>query len=222
MVCHKRRLNERAFDEFLEARVEHVAGRRASLNQTAKRLALLARESRGNGLRVLHRAAILTTTKKVYASCLDHEVVHAHSAEWCGEGDARSLVLERVPCAKRRRAGKNHALRQLHHIPVVGERLVALHARELRVVASARALVAKHASKLEHTLDASNDETLEMQLRGNAKREVTSECVVVRQERPCVRTASAAVQHGRLHLQESSTFQERADCTRHLRARDER
>ena len=74
-------------------------------------------------------------------------------------------------------------LGDLHHLAVVGERLVQLHHRELGVVAGGDALVAEDAADLEHPLHAADDQPLQVQLERDAQVQLHVERVVVGDER---------------------------------------
>ena len=94
----------------------------------------------------------------------------------------------------------NHLLDEPHHVGVVGEGLVELQHRELGIVPGRHAFVAEDPGDLEHPVEAAHDQSLEVQLRGNAQVEVGVERVVVRHERAGGRAAQDRVQHRRLDL----------------------
>ena len=86
--------------------------------------------------------------------------------------------------------GRDHdRLGQLHHVVVVAERLVGLEQRELGVVPRVEALVAKHATDLEHAIHAADDQALERQLQRDPQRHLDVQRVVVGDERPRRRAA---------------------------------
>ena len=113
---------------------------------------------------------------------------------------ARARCRRRAPRARRRR----RALGELHHVVVVGERLIRLEHRELGVVAGVDALVAEHAPDLEHALEPADDEALEVQLERDAEVEVDVERVVVGDERARGRAAELVVEHRGLDLDEAA------------------
>ena len=80
-------------------------------------------------------------------------------------------------------------LGEVHHVAVVAERLVRLEHRELGVVRGVDALVAEHATDLEHAVEAADDQALQLQLQRDAQVQVDVERVVVRDERPRRRAA---------------------------------
>ena len=108
------------------------------------------------------------------------------------------------PSRAARAAVDDEALGELHHVVVVGERLVRLEHRELGVVAGVDALVAEHATDLEHALEPADDEALEVQLGRDAEVEVDVERVVVGDERPRRRAAELVVEHRGLDLDEAA------------------
>ena len=120
-----------------------------------------------------------------------------------GEVDALAAQLEHgVAVARGARRGDDEALGELHHVVVVGERLIRLEHRELGVVAGVDAFVAEHAADLEHALEPAHDEPLQVQLGRDAEVEVDVERVVMRDERARGRAAELVPEHGRLDLDE--------------------
>ena len=117
-----------------------------------------------------------------------------------GHGSARSTALAAqlehgVAVARGARRGDDEALGELHHVVVVGERLVRLEHRELGVVAGVDAFVAEHATDLEHALEPADDEPLQVQLGRDAEVEVDVERVVMRDERARGRAAELVAEH---------------------------
>ena len=94
-----------------------------------------------------------------------------------------SIAIFVVPSASVRRLGDDR-LDQVHHLVVVGERLVGLEQGELGVVAGVEALVAEDAADLEDAFHAADDEPLERQLERDPHVHVDVERVVVGDERP--------------------------------------
>ena len=86
---------------------------------------------------------------------------------------------------------------------VVGVSLVGLQQRELRVVAEIHSLVAKGPTQLEHPLDATDAQPLEVQLRGDAQIEVEVVGVDVGEERTCVGATVDLLQDRGLDLQKA-------------------
>ena len=121
--------------------------------------------------------------------------------------DERSVVrAERGPCGR-----QHHALDQVHHVVVVGEGLVGLQHRELRVVPGVDALVAEHPPDLEHPLHPAHDQALEVQLERDAQVEVDVEGVVVGDEGSRARPALYRLQHRALDLGEPAVLEVPAD-----------
>ena len=85
---------------------------------------------------------------------------------------------------------------------VVAVGLVQLEHRELRVVSGGQPLVAEDASQLEHPLEATNDEPLQVELGSDAKEQLHVERVVMGCERLGQRPAGNWMKDRRLHLDE--------------------
>ena len=93
-------------------------------------------------------------------------------------------------------------------VAVVGVRLVRLQQQELGVVAGGYALVAEHASDLEHPVEAADQQPFEVQLERDAQVEVAVQGVVVGEERARRRPAGVVLQHRRHHLHEVALLEE--------------
>ena len=153
------------------------------------------------------------------ARVLTDEVDHRGAGPRFGEVDALAAQLEHgVAVARRARRGDDEALGELHHVVVVGERLVRLEHRELGVVAGVDALVAEDAPDLEHALEPADDQSLEVQLGGDAEVEVDVERVVVGDERSRRRAAELVAEHRRLDLDEAACRRARAGSRRPRRS----
>jgi hypothetical protein len=126
------------------------------------------------------------------------------------------VALERT--VRRRRHGRgdvaDHRLDQVHHVVVVGERLVELEHRELRVVRPVDALVAEVLADLVDALEPADDQPLQVQLVGDAQVEPHVERVVMRDERPRRGAAVQRLKHGRLHLDVAALVEEAAQGSR--------
>ena len=131
-------------------------------------------------------------------ACSRIEVDHRGARPRLGEVDAlrRGSSSTVSPSRDARAAVDDEALGELHHVVVVGERLVRLEHRELGVVAGVDALVAEHATDLEHALEAADDEPLQVQLGRDAEVEIDVERVVMRDERARGRPAELVVSTG--------------------------
>ena len=95
---------------------------------------------------------------------IGHEVDHPCPRPRLGEvdrlpGDVDDGGAERVACGTH-----DQGLGERHHVVDVGERLVRLHHRELRVVGGVHALVAEHPADLEDAIHAADDEPFQVQL----------------------------------------------------------
>ena len=133
-----------------------------------------------------------------------------------GHGSARSTASSPIctvvlAVERGARRGDDERLGELHHVVVVGERLVRLERRELGVVGGVDALVAPDAPDLEDPLEAADDQPLQVQLGGDAQVEVEIERVVVRDERARGGATELGAQRRRLHLDEAALFEEPSD-----------
>ena len=119
-----------------------------------------------------------------------------------------------VPIASRA-ASTIERLGQLHGIGDVGERLVRLHHRELRVVRGVHPLVAERPPDLEHAVEAADDQAFEMELRGDAQVQRHVERVVVGDERAGMGSARLDVEDRGLDLDEAALAERRPEAREH-------
>mmetsp|Transcript_45048 Transcript_45048/g.75791 ORF Transcript_45048/g.75791 Transcript_45048/m.75791 type:complete len:245 (-) Transcript_45048:852-1586(-) len=160
-------------------------------------------------------------SRKVDTSGLSHEVVHGHAAPGARQTDGRASILKLSGPQALLGDAHNHLLGQLHHVVVVGIRLICLHRRELRVVPGRDPFIAEDAADLVHTLEAAHHEALQVQLRCDAQCEVHVEGVVVGLEGLGLGTPGLAVQSRRLDLQEALGIQDVAERGCYLRTQPE-
>ena len=106
-------------------------------------------------------------------------------------------------------------LGELDDVGDVAERLVRLHHRELGVVRRVHPLVAERPSDLEHPVQATDDQALEVQLGGDAQVQRHVQRVVVGHERAGVGAAGLDVEDRRLDLDEAAIAQRRAEARQH-------
>mmetsp|Transcript_5062 Transcript_5062/g.10994 ORF Transcript_5062/g.10994 Transcript_5062/m.10994 type:complete len:245 (-) Transcript_5062:534-1268(-) len=104
---------------------------------------------------------------------------------------------------------------------IIRVRLVELTGGELGVVGHVNALIPELPADLVHTLNASNHECLEEELRSDAHIELHAEVVVVGDKGAGSSTTWDHVHHGGLHLQEAAVVQELAHKLDDLGAREE-
>ena len=100
---------------------------------------------------------------------------------------------------------------EFHQVVVVGVGLVELEHGELGVVFGADALVAEVSVDLVDAVEAADYQSLQIQLRGDAKEEVEVERVVVRGEglRGC--TSRDLMHHGGFYFEVAAAVEESAD-----------
>ncbi len=109
------------------------------------------------------------STRRVLSDELDHR----HARPPLGKVDTHLADADdRAAVERRARGVHDERLGELHHVVVVGERLIRLERRELGVVAGVDPLVAEDAPDLEHPLEPADDESLEVQLGGDTEIEV--------------------------------------------------
>ncbi len=111
-----------------------------------------------------------------------------------------------VPCTSVREVG-DQVLGEAHHVAVVGVGLVELQHRELGVPAGPDALVAEGAADLEDTLETTDHEALQVELRRDPEVEVEVEGVVMRDERTRQRAAGDGMEDRCLDLDEAALLQ---------------
>ena len=114
-----------------------------------------------------------------------------------------------------------HFLNQIHHAVEVGEGLIQLDGRELRVVLGVHTLITEDAADLIHAVHAAHDQALEIQLGLNAQNHVHVQGVVVGVEGAGRGTDLKRGQDGGVNLQKALLIQIRADLLHDLAALDE-
>ena len=115
----------------------------------------------------------------------------------------------------------DEVLRELHQVVVVGVGLVELEHGELGVVLGADALVAEVAVDLVDTVEAADDQTLEVEFRRDAQGERDVERVVVGLEGARCGAAGDGVEHGGFDFEVAARVEEVADRAEDVGALDE-
>ena len=92
-------------------------------------------------------------------------------------------------------------LGQVEHRPAIAERLVGFQRREFGVVRSIYTFVTETAIDFVHARQTTHEQTLQVQLRRDAKVQVDVQRVVMRDERPGRGAAGDRLHHRRLDLQ---------------------
>ena len=147
----------------------------------------------------------------VDACVLADQRQHRLARPWWGQVDRRIALPDAGGPHRCLRRVRDELLGQVHHVVVVGERLVGLEHRELGVVPSAQPLVAEHPPDFEDVLVPADEQTLEGQLERDPEREVEVERVVVREEGLCRRAADDLMEDGCFHLDEGVLLEERSE-----------
>ena len=116
---------------------------------------------------------------------------------------------------------RDELFRHIHQVVVVGIRPVELARRELGVVGKVNALISELATNLVDTLQATDNQHLEVQLRSNTHEQVHVQLIVMGDERLGRRTTGDSVHHGRLDLGEIAVIKEVPDVLDNLGTGDE-
>ena len=132
-----------------------------------------------------------------------------------------ALISDLQTAANLERQALVHFLDQIHHAVKVGERLIQLDGRELRVVLGIHTLVAEDTADLVHAVHAAHDQALKVQLGLNAQDHVHVQGVVVGVEGAGRGTNLERSQNGGVNLQKALLIQIRADLLHDLTALDE-
>jgi len=139
----------------------------------------------------------------------------AHALPRPGEIDLVPTEGRPRAADRRLRGAFDERLAALHRVAVVGVGLVPLDLRELRRVLVRVALVAKVLRELVDLLEAADDQSLEIELVGDAEVEVLVEQVRAGDERLGEPAAVAWLQDRRLNLDEALAVEVGTDCGDH-------
>ena len=112
-------------------------------------------------------------------------------------------------------------LGEVHVVAVVGIGLVELEHGELGVVPGRDAFVTEVAVDLEDFLEATDHQTLEVQLRGDTQEHLHIQRIVMGLERLGRSAAGDGLQHRGFHFEETALVEETTDVRDHLRAHAE-
>ncbi|MNS62151.1 hypothetical protein D3C72_952010 [compost metagenome] len=123
--------------------------------------------------------------------------------ERLGQVQLAVLVGQHGTAARIDRGLADQVLGEVHQPAVVRVGRVELHHGELGVVARAHPFVAEVAVDLEHTLEAADDQALQVQLGRDAHEHLHVQRIVVRDERLGRGAARDRVQHRRFHFHEA-------------------
>lgn len=116
---------------------------------------------------------------------------------------------------------RNKLLGGVHQVKAISVGLVELASGELGIVGKVNAFVSELATHLIHTLQTTDDQHLQVQLRRDTHEQVHVEVVVVSHERLRSRTTSNGVHHGGFHLNEVAGIEETTNVANNLRPGDE-
>ena len=144
---------------------------------------------------------LLAHAADVDTGLLLDELAHGGAAERGLEVDVVAPDVDLRGTVESQGDALEHVLGEGHHPVVVLVGHIDFHGGELGVVGAVHALVAEVAAELIHTGEATDYQTLEVELVGNAEIEVDVQRVVVRDEGARGGTAGDALQHGGVHLE---------------------
>ena len=140
-------------------------------------------------------------------------VVDLQRAEWKHRTSTALRALRHGAC---------HVMHQtLHHLQhghVIAESLIRLHGGEFRVVAAINAFIAEVAIDFKDFAHAAHHESLQIELRRNAQKELHIKGVMRGHKRTRRRTAGNRLHHGGLYLQIAARLHEAAHQADNLRA----
>ena len=187
-VAHEGGLQQRVLDELLVDLEHDLAGVPALLQRDAVRVGdrdeLLERGRRGD----------------LAADRLGDQLVQGGVAPGLLEVDLAAGAVRHHGAPDGARGVEHQVAGELGHGVVVAVGLVGLQLGELREVRGVDALVAEGLAELVHAVEAADDEPLEVELGGDAERDVEVEGVHVRGEGAGRGAAVHDLQHGRLDL----------------------
>ena len=209
MSRDKGRLHQRILDLFLECGVQNATDAVTFLERDT--------DLTCHRTRLVNRIA----GEEVLSRRLAYRIVHADRADII-EVDIDALIcdLRRTEHVLRRLT--HNALRDCHEVTMVGECLVNLNGGKLGVVPHIHALVAEDTSHLIDTVETTDDEPLEAQLRRDTEVEINVERIVMRDKGFCRCAARERREHGGLHLEEVTLVEIAADGLDDLRPLAER
>ena len=157
---------------------------------------------------------VVCNSVKVDSCVLDDGISHGNALERLTEIDLDVAVLGLGQVSE-------HGFSQLHHALVIGVCLVEFHQRELRIVPCVDTLVTEYTADLVDALEASDDQSLEVQLERDTELDVLVQRIIVSLERPGCGTAGVGHQHRCLDFHESPAVEEVTDLLDDLGSLDE-
>mmetsp|Transcript_15609 Transcript_15609/g.26332 ORF Transcript_15609/g.26332 Transcript_15609/m.26332 type:complete len:213 (+) Transcript_15609:613-1251(+) len=110
----------------------------------------------------------------------------------------------------------NQLLRQIHHVIIISICLIQLHTSKLRIMPGTNPLIPKNSSQFIHTRKSSNNKSLQMQFRRNAKSQFHIHTIVIRFKRFCLSSTRLSVQHGCFNFQKALVIQLTAQTGRNF------
>ena len=111
----------------------------------------------------------------------------------------------------------HQTLHHLQHGHVIAESLIRLHGGEFRIMAAIHAFVAEVAIDFKDLAHAAHHESLQIELRRNAQKELHIKGIVRGHKRTRRRAAGNRLHHGSLYLQVAARLHEAAHQAHNLR-----
>ena len=207
MVHYEGRLNEMFLHILLEEQVQNVA----LLMSLLKCNVMLLRQ-RSRLLQSLHLIP-------VHTGILLHRIHHCDTLKRFSKIHLDSVI-------DNLRGSQNllgnmavKILCQVHHSIIIRIRLIQFHQRKFRIMSRIQSLVAEYPADLIDSLQASDNQTFQIQFQRNAQLQVFVQSVKMRLKRSCRRSACVCHQHRSLDFHKAlavQIFADRADDFRTL------
>mmetsp|Transcript_9194 Transcript_9194/g.13496 ORF Transcript_9194/g.13496 Transcript_9194/m.13496 type:complete len:262 (-) Transcript_9194:123-908(-) len=198
IIDNERWLDEVGLTQFLKACIENISHGREFVH-------LWHSSGHRGSLGLLQRFGIVEVEilkVKVWNIFL-HDIIHRHAPPWTFDAD-RVLAIRKFPGITDRIAHGYHKLfRQIHHIIVVSVCLVKLNRGKFRIMTGRNPLVTKDTPNFIDTIEATNDQPLQMQFCRDAKRQIHVHGVMIGLKRLSLSTPRLRMQDGRFNLQKS-------------------
>ncbi len=199
MIRHEGRLDHLLLAEFIEEQIQDIA--------------LLMARFVSHALLVCDLLCFLIRLDpgEINACVLLHGIDHGDAFKRLRHIDYSPVVADHGASADLLSQIAEHALGEFHHALIIGIGLIELHQRELGIVAGIHTLVSENAADLIDALQTAHDQSLQIQLQGDAQLHILVQRIEMRLERSGCSTAGVRHQHGRLHLDEIPAVQELPD-----------
>ena len=149
---------------------------------------------------------------------IQNRLAQGETLEGLAEIVAGPLVGDRGGAEHLLSCRAQHGFGHVQQVAVIRVSPVELHHGELRVVPCGQTFVTEVAVDLEHFLETTHHQTLQVKLRGNTQVHIDIQRIVVSNKRTRRRAAGDRLQHRRFHFHEATGFEETAHGADHRRA----